>query len=140
MFPAARSHLPTIAPATVVSVDRGLYRHVGLLTEPLPGIERRVLSLNPGGPAQQLREETLSQFGRAQPVTLLAPWSDSPWSLVLARARSSWALPQYSWTHFNCEHFLCYAFGIPLQSPQLRQLALVAAATMATAVVVRSAT
>jgi hypothetical protein len=118
MLPAVFNHLPGIAAATVASVDRGLYRHVGLLTEPVPGFERRVLSLNPGPPGEQLREEALSAFRHGQPVTLLPPWSDLPAWAVLARARGS-VLPSYSWTEFNCEHFLCHAFGVPLRSPQL---------------------
>lgn len=122
MYLAAFNHLPGVVAATVVSVDRGPYRHVGLLTEALPGCERRVLSFNPGAPGEQLREETLSEFGRGQPVMLHAPWSDLPAWAVLARARYS-TLPLYSWTEFNCEHFLCHAFGIPLASPQLRRLA-----------------
>jgi hypothetical protein len=125
MLPAAFNHLPGIEAATVVSVGRGLYRHVGLLTEPVPGSERRVLSLNPGAPSEQLREETLSEFGRGQPVTLLPPWSDLPAWMVLARARDS-VLPLYSWAEFNCEHFVCHAFGVPLESPQLRQFATLA--------------
>ena len=105
----------------MVSVDRGLYRHFGLLTEAMPGRERRVLSLNPGAAGEQLREETLSAFARGQQVTLHEPWSNMPAVLVLARARSL-PRPEYSWTRFNCEHFLCHAFGIPPLSPQLDQL------------------
>lgn len=138
MLPVAFSHLPSIAAATVASVDRGPYRHLGLLTEAVSGFERRVLSLNPGEPGQQLREETLSEFGRGQPVMLHAPWSDLPAWAVLARARYS-ELPLYSWTEFNCEHFLCHAFGIPLVSPQLRAFAMLAGMVVASAVVFRAA-
>jgi hypothetical protein len=138
MLRASFYHLPSIAAATVVSVDRGFYRHVGILTEVVPGHERKVLSLNPGVPGEQLREEALSEFGRGQPVMLRAPWSDLPAWVVLARARYS-TLPLYSWTEFNCEHFLCHAFGIPLESPQLRRLAGLAGLTAAAILLARVA-
>lgn len=138
MLHAVFNHLPSIAAATVVSVDRGFYRHFGLLTEAVPGCERRVLSLNPGAPGQQLREETLSEFGRGQPVMLHAPWSDLPAWVVLARARFS-TLPLYSWTEFNCEHFLCHAFGLPLVSPQLRKFAAMAGVVAVTVLLSRAA-
>ena len=55
--------IPAAPPGTVVSVDRGLYRHFGILTEPQLGRERHVISLNPEA---QLAEEPLSLFCRGQ--------------------------------------------------------------------------
>ena len=129
-----RNQLLAIAAGTVVSGDRGLYRHVGILTEPVPGRERHVLSLNPG---TQLIEEPLSVFGRGQPVVLQPPFSSLDRSIVLSRARSG-QHPWYSWTEFNCEHFLCFAFGVPLHSPQLQRFVIVAAVTVTTMFVLRS--
>ena len=116
-------HIPC---GVIASVDRGLYSHVGILAEPVPGQPRTVVSLNPGAPSTQLREETLPEFGRARVVNLLPPLSALSASFVLGRARSG-QHPQYSWTEFNCEHFLCFAFGVPLESPQLRRIATISA-------------
>jgi hypothetical protein len=115
--------LATLPAGIVVSTHRGLYRHVAILTEPRPGQERRVLSLNPE--AQRV-EEPLSVFGGGQPVMFHAPPADTPAWIVLARARSG-LHPRYSWTEFNCEHFVCFAFGVPLKSPQLQRIAAIAA-------------
>lgn len=97
-----------------------------------------MISLNPGRPDEQLREQPLSEFAAGQPVTLHAPWSNLPARLVLARARHS-RLPQYSWTEFNCEHFLCHTFGIALESPQLRRFAALAAIATAAVFIARFA-
>lgn len=112
-----RNDLPRLAAGAVVAADRGLYTHVGILTEPLPGMERRVISLNP---AKQVVEEPLTVFARGQPLRIQGALSSMHPSVVLARARSG-QHPRYSWTEFNCEHFLCFAFGVPLQSPQLQK-------------------
>jgi hypothetical protein len=116
LFPAAPA-------GTVVSVDRGLYRHFGILAERLPGLERRVISLNPEA---QLAEEPLSLFCRGQQPTWHQPLSAAYAPEVLTRARSG-NHPGYSWTNFNCEHFVCFAFGVPLDSPQVRRFATLAA-------------
>jgi hypothetical protein len=129
-----QNQLLAISPATVVSADRGLYRHVGLLAEPVPGRERHVVSLNPG---TGLLEEPLSVFGRGQPLVLQLALSSLHPSIVLARARSG-QHRSYSWTEFNCEHFLCFAFGTPLHSPQLQRFVGVVALTTATCLVLRA--
>jgi hypothetical protein len=126
--------LLAIPSGTVVSADRGLYRHVGILTEPMLGLERHVISLDP---EMQLLEEPLSVFGRGQPVLLHPPLSTLQPSVVLARARSG-DHPLYAWTEFNCEHFVCFAFGVPLSSPQLQRLAAFAALTAASLLVLRA--
>ena len=61
------NQLPAFAAGTVVRADRGLYTHVGILAELVPGRERNVISLNP---ATQMLEEPLSVFGRGQPLVL----------------------------------------------------------------------
>ncbi len=116
-------HLPAAPAGTVVSVDRGLYRHVGILAEPHPGRERRVISLNPEA---QLAEEPLSLFCRRQQPAWHPPLSAASAREVLSQARSG-NHPAYSWTNFNCEHFVCFAFGVPLDSPQVRRFAALAA-------------
>lgn len=108
----------TLSPGTVVSVSRGLYRHVGLLTEPTFVQERQVISLNPGAPHHQVIEESLSAFARGNPVSIVPMAMTLPSWAILGRARSG-QHPQYDWAVFNCEHFARFALGHKLESPQL---------------------
>lgn len=115
MTPTAIHDLP---PGTVVSVSRGLYNHVGLLTESVFGQERHVISLNPGWPGVQVIEEPLSHFSRGKPVNALPSRTSTPAWVTLSRARSG-QHPPYSWVSFNCEHFVNFALGAQIRSPQL---------------------
>lgn len=110
-------------PGTVVSAGRGFYRHVGLLTEVIPGYPQRVISLNPGLHGYQVIEEDLAQFARGQDVTVVPLLGGLPGEEVLRRARSGLHQP-YAWTLFNCEHFVRFAHALPLESPQLKAWAL----------------
>ncbi len=114
---------PLAPPGTIVSAGRGLYRHVGLLTEVVHGHPRRVISLNPGPLGYQVVEEDLAQFARGQDVTVMSLWGGLPGEEVLRRARSGQHQP-YAWTLFNCEHFVRFAHALPLESPQLKAWAL----------------
>jgi hypothetical protein len=111
--------LNSLPAGTPVSVSRGLYRHVGLLTEPTYGKERQVISLNPGKFGAQVLEESMSSFARNNAIHLVSTRSTlSSWA-ILARARSG-QHPAYDWLTFNCEHFARFALGQPTESPQLR--------------------
>lgn len=112
------ANLTTLPAGTLVSVSRGLYRHVGLLTELTFAQERQVISLNPGAPRHQVIEESLSAFARGNPVRVVTMSTTLPSWTVLARARSG-KHPQYAWATFNCEHFARFALGHKLDSPQL---------------------
>ena len=104
-------------PGTVIRVWSGLYEHVGLLGERTWYGERTVLSFSPdkGG----FCEEPYSQFAKGSPVRtqgylgVLDPW------MVLSRARAMRGR-RYSWTAFNCEHFVRLAHGVAVESPQLQ--------------------
>lgn len=110
--------LATLPAGTLVSVSRGLYRHVGLLTETTFAQERHVISLNPGALHHQVIEESLSAFARGNPVRVVPMTTTLPSWAILARARSG-QHPQYAWAAFNCEHFARFALGHKLESPQL---------------------
>lgn len=114
------SWLQSYPTGTVVAVWRGLYRHVGILCEPsFYDSERCVISLNPGAPGMQLRQEAISVFARGMSVEVASLESRLHPHWVLARARSG-QHPSYSLLHFNCDHFVRFAHGLPIESPQLR--------------------
>ena len=111
------------APAgTVVRISRGVYSHVGMLTQAVSGFERTVISLNPGKPGFQVLEQTVSAFCQGAPISLEKMDGPLHWTSVLHRARSG-QHPPYSWPTFNCEHFVCFAHGVLPESPQVGVLA-----------------
>lgn len=104
---------------TIISTHRGLYKHVGLLAESQLGLERRVISLNPGPVGQQVKEESLASFTQGKDWVVEPTEAALPASVILGRARSG-QHPPYSWIGFNCEHFVRFAHGQATKSPQIR--------------------
>jgi hypothetical protein len=96
-----------------------LYFHVALIGDRIIGSERSVLAFTPGAGAGGLIEQRFSEFARGRPVTRVGYLGTLPPEIVLQRARTMSEAP-YSWTEFNCEHFVRYAHGVPVESPQLR--------------------
>jgi hypothetical protein len=110
----------TLPAGTVIRVNCGLYDHVALLSDwPING-ERGVLSLSAqhGG----LVEESISAFSARKTVTVDGYLGATPPAMVMQRARLKRG-QAYSWTEFNCEHFVRYAHGVPIESPQLQKWA-----------------
>ena len=106
-----------LVPGTVVRVSHGPYDHVGLVSDTYINGERAVISLSAvyGG----FTEEPFSAFAHDRvvyndgyPGTLAPYW-------VIARARAAGSR-RYSWTMFNCEHFVRHAHGLKVESPQLQ--------------------
>ncbi len=127
MNPSTDIHL--LPAGTVVTTSRGLYGHVGILTEPTYGTERRVISLNPGPLGNQVLEESLSTFSRGKPIKALPTKTAAPSWVVLSRARSG-QHPPYAWMTFNCEHYVNFALGTPIRSPQIAFWSLAAMALL----------
>jgi Lecithin retinol acyltransferase len=113
----------THPPGTVVRVRIGLYDHVGMLGDHLINGERTVIAFS--ARAGGLEELPLSLFGGGRTVTLGDYPGALPPDAVMRRARSMQG-QAYSWFTFNCEHFVRYAHGVAMESPQLRQWAFAA--------------
>lgn len=118
-------HLPdpiptflTLPPGTTVRVSNVLYDHVGILGDRLINGERTVIAFS--ARAGGFEEQPLSQFGGGRPVILGDYPGGMPPAVVMQRARSRQG-QAYSWFTFNCEHFVRYAHGVAIESPQLRQ-------------------
>jgi hypothetical protein len=105
---------------TVIRVNCGFYDHVALLSDRWIGGERGVLSFS----AQScgLVEQCISTFAAGCHVTVDGYLGGLPPETVMQRARLKQG-QSYSWTKFNCEHFVRYAHGVPVESPQLQQWA-----------------
>jgi hypothetical protein len=98
---------------TVVEADRGLYRHRGLFYG-WRGGTTLVLANLPGG----TRIQTWKEFSGGRHVNGLGYPSKMMYWQVLARAESVMNRP-YSWLTWNCEHFVAYAHGRKVESPQV---------------------
>lgn len=107
-----------LRPGTVVQVDHGLYRHVGMVSDRYFSGQPGVLSFSAatGG----IAEESFEVFARGRCVQIEGYLGIFPSSLVLSRARSM-KERRYSWLSFNCEHFVRSAHGVAVESPQVQQ-------------------
>jgi len=122
-LPQPTSTLLTLPPGTIVRVSTVFYEHVGMLGDRLVNGERTVIAFS--ARAGGFEELPLSQFAGGRPVTLGDYPGCLPPGVVMQRARSR-QRQAYSWFTFNCEHFVRYAHGVAVESPQLRQWAFVA--------------
>jgi hypothetical protein len=116
--------LPT---GTQVSIDCGLYTHVGILGDRYIDGERTVLafSAKEGGFVEQKR----SDFAADRKIAVGGyPGNLSPCE-VMDRARLWRGLP-YSLFDRNCEHFVCHAHGLIPKSPQATFLVLLSLFTL----------
>lgn len=103
---------------SVIRVGCALHDHVAFLGDGVVDGERSVLSFSAqtAGPA----ELSMSAFAASRTVTVDGYLGGSTPEAVMPRARAK-REQSYSWTEFNCEHFVRYAHGVPLESPQLQQ-------------------
>jgi hypothetical protein len=108
----------TLPTGTVIRVSHGWYDHVALIGDHISNGERTVLAFS--AQANGLAEQLYSAFACGRRVTVDGYLGSLPPDIVMQRARLKHA-QSYSWTEFNCEHFVRYAHGVPIESPQLRQ-------------------
>ncbi len=105
---------------TVVRVRHGFYDHIAMLGDHAIGGERAVVAFS--AQAGGFVEEPFSAFARGQAVVIEGYLGSLPPAVVMQRARMKQG-QAYSLSEFNCEHFVRYAHGVPVESPQLRQWA-----------------
>lgn len=105
---------------SVVRVRHGFYEHVAMLSDHAIGGERAVVAFS--AQAGGFVEEPFSVFARGQTVAIEGYLGVLPPAVVMRRARMKRG-QAYSLSDFNCEHFVRYAHGVPVESPQLRQWA-----------------
>ena len=105
---------------TVIRVRHGWYDHVGLLGDHLIVGERSVLAFS--AKEQGFVEQAFHAFAQGRQVRVEGYPGLLPPAIVMHRARLKRG-QAYSWVDFNCEHFVHYAHGLPMKSPQLRQWA-----------------
>jgi hypothetical protein len=106
-----------LRPGTIVRVSHVLYHHVGLISDRFIGMERAVVAFSAA--AGGLHELPFSAFQQGRDVFDDGYPGQLPPDEVLRRARLKHG-QAYSWTEFNCEHFVRYAHGLSIESPQLK--------------------
>jgi hypothetical protein len=109
-----------LLPGTVIRVNCGFYDHVALLGDRSIDGERGVLSFS--AKSCGLVEQRMSTFSADRFVAADGYLGGLPPEIVMQRARLKQG-QGYSWTEFNCEHFVRYAHGVLIESPQLQQWA-----------------
>lgn len=107
--------LPT---GTVIRVSHGWYDHVGLLGDSLLKGERSVVAFS--SKDMGFVEQPYSAFSQGRQVTSDGYLGSLPSAAVMQRSRLKKGTP-YSWINFNCEHFVRYAHGVQIESPQVKQ-------------------
>lgn len=105
-------------PGHILQTPRLFYHHKGIATDQWRDGEQLVISCS--GLARKVVVERMSAFTRGMGVEAIAPPNNLPAAQVLHRARSMIGRP-YFLLDFNCEHFICEAFGVPRESEQLQR-------------------
>lgn len=104
----------------VIRVRHGWYDHVAMLGDVAIAGERSVVAFS--AQAGGFNEQSLANFARGQEVIVEGYLGALPPEAVMRRARMKRGQP-YAWASFNCEHFVRYAHGVEVESPQLHQWA-----------------
>lgn len=119
-------HIMSLPTGTVIRVSHGWYHHVALLGDRLVSGERSVIafSAKDGG----FVEQPYSAFSLGRQVTSDGYFGGLPSAAVMQRARLKQGT-SYSWIDFNCEHFVRYAHGVQIESPQVKQWATLVSVT-----------
>jgi len=120
IHPNIQQNIWELPAGTVIRVRHDWYDHVGLLGDhPIVG-ERSVLAFS--AKEQGFVEQAFHAFAQGRQVRVEGYPGLLPPAIVMHRARLKRG-QAYSWVDFNCEHFVHYAHGLPMESPQLRQWA-----------------
>lgn len=101
----------------VISVNYLFFEHVGLISGRVMRGEPSVISFSQA--ANGFCEQPLSEFVNGRAYKLKGYLGNLPVGEVLHRAFSLIKKP-YSLIDFNCEHFVRYAHGIKIESPQMQ--------------------
>jgi len=113
----SQQNLLALPAGTEVRVRHLFFSHVGMLSDRFIGGERGVLAFS--AKAGGLIEEPLSVFAAGKDVEFIGYPGGLPPETVMQRARGRRGL-KYDALGFNCEHFVRYAHGLPVESPQLK--------------------
>lgn len=118
IYPQRQQNMWALPAGTVIRVRHGLYDHVAMLGDRGISGERGVIAFS--AQAGGFVEQPFTAFAGGRAVVIEGYLGSLPPSVVIQRARMKQG-QEYSWSDFNCEHFVRYAHGAPVESPQLHQ-------------------
>lgn len=113
--------LPNFSPGTVVARNYTFFNHIGIVSDRwFNGYPMIFTSTWSRG----VIEIPWLEFADGGHVESLGFWGKLPALQVLARARALLGR-SYHFFNFNCDHFVRYAHGLKVESPQLQGTAAV---------------
>lgn len=119
IHPQRQQNMWALPAGTVIRVRHGLYDHVAMLGDRAISGERGVIAFS--AQAGGFVEQPFTAFAAGRAVVIEGYLGSLLPSVVMQRARMKQG-QAYSWS-FNCEHFVRYAHGVAVESPQLHQWA-----------------
>jgi hypothetical protein len=135
MISSSNQRYLTLPAGTVIRVSHVLFDHVGMLSDRYVCGERGVISFS--SKAGGMAEEPFSVFAAGKEVMVDGYLGTLPPESVMQRARSK-ASQEYRVLGFNCEHFIRYAHGLQIESPQLQFWVAASATAIAVALLART--
>lgn len=111
-----------LLPGTIVSVPFGPFHHLGIVSDRQGSRTPYIISCSRR--AGQVAEETAHDFANGGDIKIHGYPSKLGPVQVIQRARSQLG-SKYDLFNWNCEHFVHWAHGLKLESPQLQSVALI---------------
>ena len=106
----------TLLPGTVVASSRGIYNHVGILSEQRAGSRRVIAASADHG---RVVDQAIEEFAANRRLRVLGFLGSLPPMVVVTRARAMLGT-KYDLFRWNCDHLVHYAHGLSPKSPQIR--------------------
>lgn len=127
--------MKNLTPGTLVSVMVGPFKHYGIVSGRAIGGMPHVISNSRRKGA--VAEEPVSVFSGGKSIKVHGRLGELSPSAVVSRARSQLG-KTYNLLRWNCEHFVRWAYGIKVESPQLQRTLVLGLLALSVFNVVRS--
>lgn len=110
----------TYTPGTVVSIRYPMYKHFAIISDRVSNNMPMLLSLSYR--RNGIKEESWSTVVGGRPIERSNIQGTYPMDIVVQRARSCIDKDiKYALFNFNCEHFVRYVHGLPVESIQVKR-------------------
>ena len=117
-------NLTTLAPGTIIAVRYSMYKHFAIVSDRLDVKNTKLLPMliSLSHRTGIIKEEPWNTVVGDKCIELSSISGQYSSSQVLSRARKCMNHNlRYNLLYFNCEHFVRYAHGLPMESTQVKQ-------------------